>query len=74
MQVAGLISDNNIQEFLVGSQYPKSENLVRNPEVFLTFFVGRIKPSLRVAKNKFVVLTTVKISQSLAVIELLDLE
>ena len=44
MQLAGQISENNIQEFLVGSQYPKSENLVRNPEIFLTFFVGRIKP------------------------------
>ena len=38
MQLAGQIFENNIQELLVGSQYPKSENLVRNPEIFLTFF------------------------------------
>ena len=44
MQLAGKNPKNNIQNFLVGSQYPKSENLVRNPEIFLAFFVGRIKP------------------------------
>ena len=44
MQLAGHISENNNQEFLVGSQYPKTKNLVRNPEILQTFFVGRIKP------------------------------
>ena len=51
VQLAGQISENNIQEFLVGSQYPKTENLVRNPEISLTFFVGRIKPGYPDIRN-----------------------
>ena len=43
VQLAGQISENNIQECLVGSQTPKTKNLVRYPKNFLTFF-GRIKP------------------------------
>ena len=44
LQLAGQISENKIQEFLVGLQNPKTKNLVRYPEIFLTFFVGRIRP------------------------------
>ena len=29
---------------MVGSQYLKTKDLARYPEIFLTFFVGRIKP------------------------------
>ena len=44
VQLAGQISENNIQEFLKGSQFPKFRNRIQIPEIFLTFFVGRIKP------------------------------
>ena len=37
--LADQISENNIQDFLVGLQFPKSENLVTNPEIFLTFML-----------------------------------
>ena len=44
VKLAGQISENNIQEFLIGSQFPKFKNQIQIPEIFLTFFVGRIKP------------------------------
>ena len=44
VQLAGQISENNIQKFLVGSQFPKFKNQIQIPEIFQTFFVGRIKP------------------------------
>ena len=52
MQLAGQNSENNIQEFLVGSQYPKSENLVRNPEIFLTFLLVGLSPGYRTNKSE----------------------
>ena len=44
VQLAGQISEKNIQEFLIGSQFPKFQNQIQILEIFLTFFVGRIKP------------------------------
>ena len=28
----------------IGQNYLKTKNLVRSPEIFLSFFVGRVKP------------------------------
>ena len=48
VQLAGQISENNIQEFLIGSQIEKLgrifQKLDPNSRNFSDFFVGRIKP------------------------------
>ena len=52
LQLAGQISENNIQEFLVRSQYPKPENLVKIPEIFLTFLLVGSSPGVHFIKTK----------------------
>ena len=51
VQLAGQISENNIHEFLIGSQYEKmgsnimlTQNLVKNPKMFLTFLFVGLRP------------------------------
>ena len=46
VQLAGQISENNIQEFLVGSQYPESKNLVRNPKKISLFLLVGLSPGV----------------------------
>ena len=38
------VSKKHLYAGVLGLILTKSKNLVRNPEIFLTFFVGRIKP------------------------------
>ena len=53
VQLASQISENNIQEFLIGAQFPKFKNQIWIPEIFLTFFVGRIKPRCALLFNLY---------------------
>ena len=56
VQLAGQISEINIQKCLIGSQFPKFKNWIRIPEIFLTFFVGKIKPRSALAGGRVTVI------------------
>ena len=65
VQLAGQISENKIQEFLIGQNFPKIKNRIQILEIFPIFFVGRIKPCTTIRpldlrlQNKFIPLLVV---------------